>query len=320
MKKDLKEKVQLAQKCENLTDSIDTNVVEPIAMLFSKLFINLNICPNAITIMSMISGILGGIFFLFDSIYFCIIGILLVFLSAIFDTSDGQVARLTNKKSEFGRLLDGIADGLVYVSIYACICINLMGKNIPFTSVKWGGYIWIVGIVCGLYFHTAQARVVDYIRQLHMFFLRNERGNDLSFSKDVQKEYRAIKGFSLKKFRIMFYYFYTKLQEITMPNTQKLLSIVYDNGKEFPDEVGRDFVEYSSKVIRKANLLNFNLRTIVLFILLILDKLLFSGLVAFIFLFILLILEPISFYLIRKYEKIAKIILQKHYVNSVGKK
>lgn len=36
----------------------------------------------------------------------------------ILDGVDGQLARLTNRQSEFGKVIDGLADNVTFVSVY----------------------------------------------------------------------------------------------------------------------------------------------------------------------------------------------------------
>lgn len=302
----LGQEAKKAQKCNNLSDVVDTYFTERVAMLFSKLFIKLNIHPNVVTILSMITGVIGGICFISKNIYVNIVGILLEILAAIFDGSDGQVARLTGKKSYLGRFLDGLADGLVYMSIYIGISINLMTEYIPFTYEKWGYYIWIVSAFCGICFHGNEASIADYYRNVHMFFIANERGNELSRSKHIMEEFKSANSF-FNKLRLLMYATFTKSQEMFSPNLQKLLNKIEENGNNVSDKVREEFSLVSNKIVRLTNALTFNLRSYLLFILILCKQ------TAFIFPFMLIVLEPIKFFLIAKYEKVAKKILKENF-------
>lgn len=303
----IREQVLQAQKCERLSDFVDYYFTEPFAMAFSKIFIKLKISPNLITLFSLIFGVIGGVFFYFQNILYNAIGIVLEIFAAVFDTSDGQVARLTNKKSAFGRIFDGVADGLVYFSIYFFISLRLMGECIPFTDVPWGGWIWIVSVVCCLGFHARQARMADYFRNVHMYFKMNKRGNELSLSKNLLDNIKSKKGSFLKNYREWGYYFYTKSQERYTPNLQKLLLKIQADGGTVSENISKDFSSVSDKVVRLTNFLTFNFRSYILFILI-----LFSC-HFFIFPVILLVIEPIAIFITFKYEAISKTILKKYF-------
>ena len=300
MDKNLKSNVKNARKCENLNDPIDTYVVDYAAMAFSKAFIALHIIPNVITVLSGLVGVAGGIMLTFNSLLLNIIGVLLIILSAIFDASDGQVARLTKRYSNLGRTLDGFADFLVYLSIYIALCIRLFNVNIPFTETTWS--FWIIPVAAiAFYFFGAQARTVDYYKNLYMFMIKNGKGNELSRTDEIKKQIAACKKFSFERFRLKMYCSYTKTQEKESPKTQKLLRAIEENKGVIPQELTDAFVAKSRKYVKFTNLLTFNLRTIVLFILLFLPH----HLEFFYFPFVVFVLEPIRIAIIVRFEKLA---------------
>ena len=305
MGKSLGNAVKDARKCENLNDPIDTYVVDYIAMFFSRFFIKLHIIPNVVTVLSGIVGVAGGIMLMFGGLWTTIAGVLLIILSAVFDASDGQVARLTKKYSNLGRTLDGIADACVYFSIYAALCVRLFNVNIPFTDTPWGWWIVLVAVVT-LYFFGAQSRTVDYYKNLHMYMSKNGKGNELSRTAEIDKQIAAAKKFSFERFRLKGYRLYTRAQEKDTPMTQKMLAEIEEKG-ELTQNASDAFASKSRKYVKFTNLLTFNLRTIVLFILLFLP---FIGIEALYFPFVLLILEPVRVIILLKYEKLSRKVLE----------
>ena len=260
--------------------------------------------------MSGIVGVAGGILICFNNYLYTILGVLLIILSVIFDECDGQVARLTKHYSNFGRTLDGTMDFFVYFSIYIGLCVRLFNVNIPFTDTAWG--YWIIPLAAiALWCFGAQARMLDYVKNLHMFMIKNGGGksNELSRAKDVAEQRKNCKKFSFERFRLSMYLTYTKLQEKPTPKTQKLLDTIEENGGEVPDRLSADFKPQSRKNIKFANLLSFNPRTILLFILLLLPW----NIEYLYFAFVIFALEPIRLILIRKYEKLAEQTLNKDY-------
>ena len=297
----LTEDIKNARKCENINDPVDNYVIDYIAMVFSRIFIKLHIIPNAVTVLSAIVGVAGGIMLCFDTLAFNISGVLLIILAAVFDASDGQVARLTKHYSNLGRTLDGFADFLVYLSIYIAICVRLYGVNIPFTDKPWGLYIVPVAVVTMLLF-GAQARAADYFKNLHMFMISRGKGSELSRAKAVKESLDGYKKFTFEHFRLKIYLAYTSLQEKKTPCVQKMLDKIARNGGVISEEMSEAFAKRSRKYVMSTNLLTFNLRTGVLFLLLFLP----GHFEVLYFPFVVFVLEPVRFVIISKYERLAR--------------
>lgn len=83
-----------------------TGWLDPFILLLSKT----GITPNQITFLSLLFGLAAAGCYL--TTHF-IIGSILLAVSGILDLTDGSVARLTNKKSDFGAIIDWIVDKYV---------------------------------------------------------------------------------------------------------------------------------------------------------------------------------------------------------------
>lgn len=66
--------------------------------------------PDQVTIMAFVIGILASICIALD---YMVIAVSLLWLSGLFDVLDGQLARISNKTSKSGALLDMILDRMV---------------------------------------------------------------------------------------------------------------------------------------------------------------------------------------------------------------
>ena len=303
----LKDDIRKARKCESINDPVDTYVVDYIAMVFSKIFIKLHIIPNVVTILSAIAGVTGGVMLCFDTPVLNICGVLMIILAAVFDASDGQVARLTKHYSNLGRTLDGFADFLVYLSIYIALCVRLYNANVPFTGRSWG--FWIVPIAAiSLLFYGGQARTADYFKNLHMFMLTRGSGSELSRTTRINEQIAATKRFSFERLRLNMYHTYTQMQESKTPKTQKLLEKIEENGGYISEDLSNAFFEKSRKYVMSTNLLTFNLRTIILFLLLFLPgypEFWYFPLVIFVF-------EAVRLIIISKYENLASTLIDQN--------
>ena len=288
-----------ARKCENINDPVDTHFVDYVGMFWSKIFIALHIIPNVVTLLSGLSGVAGGILLAMNrSLGMDILGAILVFLSAVFDASDGQVARLTRHFSRLGRMLDGMADASVYFTLYAtCVCRLWNTELFIGSPIRHG--ILIALAVLTYVFYVAQCQLPDYFKNLHMYMIDNSRGNELSRGKHIKAEMAQSKGFA--RFSLFCYWFYTSAQERRAPKTQKLLDAIEVHGKN--EALCDAFYAESRKLVKLTNLLTFNLRTAVLLLCVFLHFEL--GALGF----VLLVLEPIRLVLLHRYEKLSRDLL-----------
>lgn len=306
MENTIKSDILEARKASEVDDFIDKHVLEPIAMVFSHLFIMLGLTPNMVTILSLIVGVIGGFLFYSQNFALNLLGIFLYFISAVFDTSDGQVARLTNHKSPVGRFLDGFCDTIVASSSYIALGLKLMKTNIPFTSIQFGYWIWIIVFYCGLFAHRKQCMMADYYRNLHLFFLKNKNGSELDRSKNIKVNDNDS---FIMRFYHSSYKRYTANQEKNSPKLQILLNKIEENGNTVPKEMRTMFLNASSKYIKYTALLTFNLRTIALFV-----GVLFN-LNFYFFVFVITVMEIMRIIMTRGYEEIAYLLYQKFYEN-----
>ena len=90
-----------------------------------NLFVRIGLKPNQITILSLVFGIACAVCYM-KQMFFA--GSILLLISAVLDLVDGNVARKTNRKSDFGAVLDWIIDK--YVDGIVLLGIGLSGTAI----------------------------------------------------------------------------------------------------------------------------------------------------------------------------------------------
>ena len=84
--------------------------MQPVFNQLGKILIFCKLSPNAITVLSFLTGILSG---LFVSIGQPILAIIFLWTSGLFDVLDGTVARLTKNSQKIGAYIDLISDRVV---------------------------------------------------------------------------------------------------------------------------------------------------------------------------------------------------------------
>lgn len=291
---DKKPTLESTLKSTDTEETIDIYFYRPIGYRWALFFQKLGIHPNTVTIISIFLGVGAGICFYFENIWITILGIFLLVWANSYDSADGQLARMTKQFSALGRALDGFAGDLWFAAIYIAICLRLYPE--------WGLWIWAMALIAG-YFHSKQAAMADYYRNIHLLFLKGKGGSELDNSEELTEKYKqeTFKNNWFNKLYLFFYRSYTKGQESWTPNFQKMFAVLKNKyGETAPDTFREAFRAKSLPLMKYTNILSFNTRAIVLFI---------SMLVSFpwiYFVFELTILNILLVYMVRKHEKICK--------------
>jgi hypothetical protein len=202
---------------KNITieEYVDLIFFRPLAFLFVKSIYRTDITPNQITLISMLTGIFSGVMFAIGGSTSMIVGGLLLALATIFDCADGQLARLKNNGTAFGRILDGVSDYIYTVAAFVGIAIG--GRNESMNPLLWWLFVALAGAS-----YAVQAGLLDYYRNE---FLANLKGSDrfveceLSSAKAEQEKYAIIKGHYLERLMLEVYIKYSSYQNRLKPTT-----------------------------------------------------------------------------------------------------
>ena len=106
MKRSFSELLKASFKSEDTEEWLDVHFTRPIGLAFALMWEKLGVHPNAITILSIFLGVGAGWMFHYSDIESNIWGVLLLMFANFCDSTDGQLARLTGKKTLVGRVLD----------------------------------------------------------------------------------------------------------------------------------------------------------------------------------------------------------------------
>ncbi len=281
-------------KSNDTEEKIDIWFYRPIGYQIALFCAKVGLRPNPVTIISIFFGVAAGILFYPQQLWINVVGMLSLMFANSLDSADGQLARMTNDKSRFGRILDGVAGDFWFIAIHIAICLRSMEEG-------WSAWIWVPGVVAGVS-HMIQSAMADYYRNVHLFFIKGTNGSELDNSRDLQKEYDEMswtRQFGMKIVARL-YLNYTKEQEFFSPKLQKLLAVVkqkYQNG--LPAKLITDFRAQNKPLMKYTNIVQFNTRVIFLFLWLFLDQ---SWIYFF---FDIFVLNPILIYMIVKQEKVS---------------
>lgn len=291
--------LQASLKSADTEEWIDLLFYRPIGYRWALLFQKLGVSPNAITVASIFLGVAAGFFFYYNDLWLNVIGMLLLVWANMYDSTDGQLARMTGQKSEIGRILDGVSGDFWFISIYAAICLRLMPE--------WGIWIWVLAATAG-FSHSKQAAMADYYRNIHLFFLKGKSGSELDTSEQQCALYHSLtwKKDPVRKTFLWFYTDYTRSQERLTPAFQRFFAALRAKfGDEVcPQELRDRFRSGSLPLMKHTNTLSFNTRAFVLCLSL------FVGLPWIYFVFELTVLNALLVYMMLRHEKLSRAMYQ----------
>jgi hypothetical protein len=307
MKKDklIAKEFELSLKSVETENTLDLYFYRPLGYWVARAFRGTRITPNMVTVLSIFVGAGSGYLFYFNKWTYSVTGILVMILANLLDCVDGQLARLTGRKSEIGRILDGVASDIWFTLIYVAFALQL-------THTFGTAWFFLPATLSGLS-HLVQANVTDYYKTLHLYFVSKEKGREFHSLEQVKTQQKTMQK-GLYKFFYILYEAYTGLQERLTPALQRMMKTLHGRyGDDLPETLRQDFRRQSRRLMKRyIDMLTFNGRTIVLFMVVL------SGYVWVYFIYEGVVLNLVLWLSIRKHEKMCRRFDEKVADNEFG--
>jgi hypothetical protein len=122
-------------KPAEVEEPIDRALHRPLGYIVAKLSMPTPISADLITLGSIFIGLGAAAAIVVEFPFHMQVGGLLIFLSAVFDCADGQLARMRRASSAFGRMLDGCADLIVSCAVAPA--------TVWFLWRRWHSPVWL---------------------------------------------------------------------------------------------------------------------------------------------------------------------------------
>ncbi|HMI94050.1 MAG TPA: CDP-alcohol phosphatidyltransferase family protein [Polyangiales bacterium] len=193
-------------------EPIDVWVHRPLAYVLAKLLYPTRVSPNLVTFVSILFGIAAGAAMLRSSLSWHLqLAGACVFLSAIFDCADGQLARMRGTSSAFGRMLDGVADAVVSLAaVGGSTYVIWTHYNATFWSGAIAVALCVLTAVTGS-FHTS---MYDHYKNLYLKFTSERYSEGESYFSACERYRRGQNNDSIfAKLAWPIYLFYMRGQE-----------------------------------------------------------------------------------------------------------
>ena len=202
----------LALKGDAVEEWLDLRFFRPLGIRIAHALRPTRVSADDVTVWSMLIGLVGGHLLMYQRPGVNALGFALFVLSDIFDSADGQLARLRGTSTGFGRVLDGIGDSARFINLYLHLAIRLVLAGSP----VW----WAVPLTgAALLSHSTQSAGVDFIKNAFLYIAVGGRGE-----LELPEEVSGLKGGNgIERLARRMYLAYLKRQTRLFPRSTELI-------------------------------------------------------------------------------------------------
>jgi hypothetical protein len=287
--------IEATYKAREVEGVLDLYFYRPIGFRLARLFAKLKMTPAAVTWLGGLLGVIAGHLYYYRDLRTNVIGMALHVCANALDNADGQLARLTHRENRDGRIIDSIADHLVFLSIYVHLTLRyLVASSSP--------AICLLALAAGIS-HALQGAAADYYRSSYLYFVTDRAGTGSDSSSVLRSNYRELSWRTKpwNKLLLALYLNFTRQQELLSPHLRRLRDTAGQLFHcEIPNWLRTRYRNLARPMFKWWSLLMTNTRMLVLF------ALLFIGQPIWYFWFELTLLNLLLVYLIVRQENMAK--------------
>ena len=286
-------------KAREVEGILDLYFYRKIGFWLAQFFARLNVTPAGVSLFGALCGVIAGHLYFYRNLSTNIIGMALHVFANALDNADGQLARLTGRESREGRVIDSLADHLIFLSIYFHLALRC--------SIEGASpLVWLLAVTAGIS-HGLQGAAADYYRTTYLYFVKGGLPVDLDSSMILRSSYRKLRWRDQPwpKFLLALYLNFTRQQEMLAPRVKKLRDTA--NGLfhgQLPGWLRERYRSSARPMFKWWGLLMTNTRMLVLF------ALLFIGQPIWYFWFELIPLNLLFAFLIIRQENMAESLLE----------
>jgi hypothetical protein len=240
-------------------EKLDLYFYRPLGFMIAKVAHELGLKPTTVTLIGMAIGVYGGYLTQFNtSLSLLTLGVVLFILGCIFDSADGQLARISGESSKIGLILDGICDNLVFGSFYIFSTWTLVPE--------YGMGIYLLAVIAGAS-HSLQCSALDFYNREYLFFGYGKTQNDDYWNPSVEEAKNSINSASTpleKLFKQMHLTWIRQQNAISTRSTEQRLmlrKIILEGGAK-AEQVMALYREHNRNVLRLWRLMGPNFHSI----------------------------------------------------------
>jgi len=293
-------KIESTFKARDVEGAFDLYFYRPIGFWLARVFARLKVTPAGVSLLAGIFGVVAGHLYFYRDLSINVAGMVLHVCANTLDNADGQLARLTHRESREGRIIDSLADHLVFVSVYVHLTLRYLFEG---SSPA----ICLLALAAGVS-HALQGAAADYYRNTYLYFVTAGTRKGVDSSSGLRSDYRKLTWGQAPwhKLLLALYLNFTRQQEMLAPRLKMLREFVSElfHGR-IPEWLRTRYRDLARPMLKWWGLLMTNIRMLVLF------ALLFIGQPVYYFWFELIPLNLLFAYLLFRQGKMAGSLLKR---------
>jgi hypothetical protein len=209
----------LSDKGRVVEEWADLHFFRPVGIRIARALQPTGISPDQVTLWSLVIGLVAGHLFAYRDPWTNVIGFGLFIVSDVFDSADGQLARLRGTSTRLGRALDGASDSIRFINLYFHLIYRLIHAGF------WWPGAFLLGAAAGLA-HTYQSAAVDFVRNAFLAIGVGSKG-ELDLPEDLEV---PPSGSLVGRFGARVYRDYVLRQSQLFPRSVKLIRLLRHRG------------------------------------------------------------------------------------------
>jgi len=253
-------------KAREVEGILDLYFYRKIGFWLAQFFARLNVTPAGVSLFGALCGVIAGHLYFYRNLSTNIIGMALHVFANALDNADGQLARLTGRESREGRVIDSLADHLIFLSIYFHLALRC--------SIEGASpLVWLLAVTAGIS-HGLQGAAADYYRTTYLYFVKGGLPVDLDSSMILRSSYRKLRWRDQPwpKFLLALYLNFTRQQEMLSPHLTRLRVSYQSFPHQIPESFSTRYRISARPMFKLWGLLMTNTRMLILFIFLFLGQ------------------------------------------------
>jgi hypothetical protein len=260
-------RIEATYKTRAVEGVLDLYFYRPIGFRLAEFFAQRKMTPAGVTLLACICGVVAGHLYYYRDLGVNMMGMALHVCCNALDNADGQLARLTGTESRKGRILDSVADHLVFVSIY-------LHLTLRYALAGASPAIWLLAFAAGIS-HALQGAAADYYRNTYLYFVADGRRPEMDSFSGLLSQYRKLSWHqnAWDKLLLGLYLNFTRQQEILAPHLKKLrerASELFQS--QIPGWLRARYQNLAGPMLKWWGLLMTNTRMLILFALLLIGQ------------------------------------------------
>lgn len=248
------EELESASRTPEIEDATNARFIHPLSRRLTLLLARWGVAPNAVSLAGMACGLLAGVAYFHHAVWWGpLLGAALMIAWHILDGSDGQLARLTQRQSEFGKVIDGCCDYVTFIAVYVGLGLAM--------APRMGAGVWALLLPAGLA-HAVQAAAYEVQRQAYDVSVHGKRAAELP---RIEALHARAGGGPLQ----WLYVAYVRMQYLAdgaAATRRERLTAALTRHPQLQAQIRARYRELFAPQVRAWSLLSSNYRTIAIFV------------------------------------------------------